>query len=97
MIVARKLKSWAHITPKIWIVVLFLGGCSVVAREGEPGLGTEGEPCSPWGSYACSPDGTEELVCKEGWYALSRPCPGGCTLSEGGNSPLLTCIEDETD
>ena len=95
--VACKPRSWPQIIPKIWVVVVVLGGCSVVAREGEPGLGTEGEPCSPWGSYACSLDGTEELVCEEGWYALSRACPGGCTLSEGGSSPLLSCLENATD
>ena len=97
MIFARKLRSWACFNPQIWMFMVLLGGCSVVAREGAPGIGAEGEPCSPWGSYACSPDGTEELVCEEGWYALSRPCPGGCTLTEGGEFPLLSCVEEEAD
>ena len=91
-------RSFASAFLGIFLVVLaFQSACSVVAKEGAPGEGEEGEPCTPWGSYACAADGTTELFCEEGWYVFSRECSGGCLLTGDGPTPLLSCQESDAD
>ena len=70
-------------------MVFMVSGCSIVAAEGDVGIGEVGQPCSPWGSFACNGEGTAELSCEEGWYVLSQQCAGGCFL-EGELEPLTS-------
>jgi len=84
----------------LWVMAMvsMLSGCSIVAAEGEMGMGEVGQPCSPWGSFACNGEGTAELACEEGWYVLIQQCPGGCFL-EGEVEPLISvrCDDDSGD
>jgi len=96
----RFVQERSVIVVMVGIVLMFLlvqSACSVVAKEGSPGEGEEGEPCTPWGSYACASDGTTELLCEEGWYVFSRACPGGCSLVGDGPTSLLLCEESDAD
>ena len=80
------------------LLLLGLSHCTIVAAEGERGVGEAGQPCTPWGSFACSEDGAEELECVEGWYVSSADCPGGCVIEEEGEILLsVRCSEAPLD
>ena len=82
--------------PLALMFLLTLSQCTIVAAEGERGLGESGQPCTPWGSFACSQDGTEELECVEGWYVTSADCPGGCVVEGQGDVLLSVRCDSET-
>ena len=69
-------------------------GCVIEGVDGPPGVGEEGAPCSPSNRYACTEDGSAELVCREGWFVLSRPCDEpGCRVEDQFGIPTVVCGE----
>lgn len=89
-----------HLRPaRMWVLLLLpLGSCTIQGVDGPPGLGEEGAPCSPSNRFACTEDGTAELVCREGWFVLSRLCDEpGCRVEELNGIPRILCGEVEAD
>ncbi len=62
------------------------GGCtddkSLVCDNSKADVG---DGCGHFGSRACSTDGTKELRCLDGKFAVEWSCRGGCTLDESNN------------
>jgi hypothetical protein len=48
-----------------------------------------GDGCGHDGARACSSDGSKELRCREGKFAIEWSCRGGCTL-DANNNPKCT-------
>ena len=48
-----------------------------------------GDGCGHEGSRACSTDGSKELRCIDGKFAIEWSCRGGCTLDESNNPKCL--------
>ncbi len=71
------------------------GACSIESVEGAPGVGRVGDPCADWEFSACTADGTEELVCDEGWYEFVQSCEGGCEVfTVLTDKTLLACYDE---
>ena len=87
-----------HLRPaRMWVLLLLpLGSCTIQGVDGPPGLGEEGAPCSPSNRFACTEDGTAELVCREGWFVLSRLCDEpGCRVEELNGIPGYSVVRSK--
>jgi len=66
------------------------GGCTddkaLVCDNSKAGVG---DGCGHEGARACSTDGTKELRCRDGVFAVEWSCRGGCTL-DTSNNPKCT-------
>ena len=73
----------------LWAVFFTLAGVGCNAKEidGDLGIATVGDLCNVDGYYACSRDGTAELICVDNAFEPSQTCEGGCEVVIPPHSP----------